>query len=327
MRNAAAHPKAILAGISDIDASVRKKFSEIYPAATLYQDLESVLKDEAIDAVIIATPSGMHVDHAMRALEAGKHVLVEKPIAQTVEDALRVQQKAQSVGRVLMVGHVFLYNNLVHYVGDVISSGEVGEVQYIYSQRLNLGRFRTDSDVLWTLAPHDVSIINHWLDDRPVEVRASGMSFVHKTSNIAEVCFAEMQFESGVAAHMHLSWLDPQKRRDMVIVGSRRMLLYDDMNSDRHIQIFDKSAEAELQGDVTDFAHFKTKTRAGSVVLPTVSLAEPLRAEIDHFVTCCIENTTPVTDGKHAIEVTAILEAMARSMCSGRSPVRVEYPS
>ena len=326
MRNVAAHPRADLAGICDIDESTRAKFSQLYPDARLYESLDDVLSDDEIEAVIIATPSGMHVDQTSRALAANKHVLVEKPLAETVSDATRLHEAARAVDRTLMVGHVFLYNNLVHYVDDIIASGELGEVQYIYSQRLNLGRFRHDSDVLWTLAPHDVSIINRWLKSRPIEVRASGMSFVHRGSNVAEVCFAEMKFENGQAAHLHLSWLDPQKRRDMVVIGSKRMLLYDDMNHDRHIQIFDKSAEAEFQSDVASFAQFRTKIRAGNIVVPEISLTEPLGAEIDDFVTCCLDGGKPLADSAHAIDVTAALEAMAESMRTDRGPKAVEYP-
>jgi predicted dehydrogenase len=326
MRNVDSGANTELAAICDLRPEILKSFSGRYPGAKTYSSMDNALADPDIDAVIIATPSGLHFEHAKRALEAGKHVMVEKPLADTVEQALVLSNLAAARKLTLMVGHTFLYNNIVHRVGDIIRSGELGDLHYLYAQRLNLGRFRTDSDVLWTLAPHDVSIINYWLQDRPTEVRASGFAFVHKSSGVAEVCFAEMQYASGVAAHLHLSWLDPQKRRDMVIVGTRKMLLYDDMNADRHLQIFDKSAEADLQASNATFADYATRVRAGDLVIPAVRLKEPLAVEVAHFADCVRTGATPVTGAQHAIDVTAVLEAMTRSMKSGNRPVRVEYP-
>jgi predicted dehydrogenase len=326
MRNVASSTKAELSAICELDPETLKRVSERHPKAKAYGDLDAALADTSIDAVMIATPSSLHHAHAALALGAGKHVFVEKPLAETVEDALELTNMASAASRVLMVGHTFLYNNLVHDVKSRIDSGQLGEVFYAYSQRLNLGRFRADSDVMWNLAPHDVSILNYWFDAQPVAVSARGQEYVAKGSNIAEVCFAQLDYADGRSANLHLSWLDPQKRREMVVVGSKKMLVYDDMNAEHHIRIYDKSAEAEFQNETTDYADFTTRVRAGDLVVPNIRLIEPLSVEIDHFATCILENLQPNTDGYHGIEVTAVLAALERSMAMGGETVQVERP-
>ena len=183
-----------------------------------------------------------------------------------------------------------------------------------------------DSDVLWTLAPHDISILNYWFDARPSRVSARGDAFIHRASGRAEVCFAKLDYPGGVSAHLHLSWLDPQKRREMVVVGARRMLIYDDMNADAHIRLYDKSAQAEHQRDATDFADFTTRVRAGEVVVPAIRLKEPLAAEIDEFLRCVQTGETPRADGRHGLDVVATLEALGRSMAEDGSSQAVRYP-
>ena len=207
-----------------------------------------------------------------------------------------------------------------------IDAGELGEVFYVYSQRLNLGRFRPDSDVAWTLAPHDISTINLWFGAKPVRVSARGHSYIHRGSGVAEVAYIHLEYEGGRAAHLHLSWLDPQKRREMVVVGSERMLAYDDMNSEAHLRIYDKSAEANHQGPIADFADFSTRLRAGDLVIPTVRLIEPLRTEIGHFVKCVRDGSRPLADGVNGTEIVAALEAVTRSMADDGRWVQVNYP-
>ena len=326
MRNVAASARAELGAFCETDPQTLKRVAERYPKAKAYSDLDTALADTSIDAVMIASPSSLHHAHASKALEAGKHVFVEKPLAETVEHALELTNKASVTNRILMVGHTFLYNNLVYDVKSRIVSGELGDVFYAYSQRLNLGKFRTDSDVMWNLAPHDVSILNYWFDGRPVTVSARGQKYVARRSKIAEVCFAQLDYADGRSANLHLSWLDPQKRRDMVVVGSKKMLVYDDLNAEGHIRIYDKSAEAEFQNESTDYADFTTRVRAGDLVIPNIRLTEPLSVEIDHFVTCIVENNRPRTDGYHGIEVTAVLQALACSMAADGVTVQVEYP-
>lgn len=320
MRNIAANRMAELAAICDSRAESLDQAARRYPAARAYRRFDEALADSTIDAVVIATPSGLHFSHVRQALASGKHVFVEKPLAETVTEAQELAALAAGEGKVLMVGHTFLYNNLVHEVKNYIDSGELGDVFYAYSQRLNLGRFRRDSDVMWTLAPHDVSILNYWFGASPVSVRATGHAYIHPSLEIAEICFASLDYPDGRSAHLHLSWLDPQKRREMVVVGSKKMLVYDDMNADAHIRLYDKSAEAQHQSSIADFADFTTRLRAGALVVPNTRLAEPLSVEIGHFVDCCLNGEIPRTDGRHAIEVIAVLEALSASMARGGAP-------
>lgn len=327
LRNVAANTKAELAGICELDPATLERFGERHPGATLFKSFEDVLADDTIEAVVLATPSSLHAEQARLALEAGKHAMVEKPLAETAAEALALAELSEAKGLTLMVGHTFLYNNIVHEVKRRIDAGELGEVYYAYSQRLNLGRFRNDSDVMWTLAPHDISIFNYLFDGTPRRASARGHAFVHRrrAPAVAEVCFAQLDYPDGKSAHLHLSWLDPQKRRDMIIVGAERMLVYDDMNPDAHIRIYDKKAEAEHQGAMEDFADFTTRVRAGDLVVPNIRLAEPLAAEIDHFIDCVLTGVRPRTDARHAGMVTAVMVALEASMKADGTPLEIDY--
>jgi predicted dehydrogenase len=326
-RNIGQCPGARFIGVCDRDAARAKSAAAPHQGAFADTDLAATLARPEVDAVVLATPSGLHYEQAKQALAAGKHVMVEKPLAHTSQEAAELVQLAAKAKRVLMVGHTFLYNNVVRDVKRRIDSGELGDVRYIYAQRLNLGRFRTDSDVMWTLAPHDVSILNMWLDARPVRVSARGYSYIYPKSGVAEVAFVHLEYPGGRSAHLHLSWLDPQKRREMVIVGSDKMLVYDDGNPDAHIQLYDKKAEAEHQGQLSDFADFTTRLRAGDLVIPNIRLVEPLKVEVAHFVDCVANAKKPLTDGVHGLEVVAALESASRSMAADGKFVDIEYPS
>ena len=326
MRNVAANPQAELAAICDVDPAALQRVAGNYPGVAQLRSLDEMLAQPVIDAVVIATPSGLHFEHALAALRAGKHVFVEKPMASLVEQAVELVKVAEDVGCVLMVGHTFLYNNIVREVKKRIDEGELGKIYYAYSQRLNLGYFRHDSDVLWTLAPHDVSILNYWFESRPHQVSAHGRSHVWVEEGIVDVCFCLLEYPDGRSAHLHLSWMDPQKVRQMVIVGDEKMLVYDDMHPNKYIQIFDKGIQRERNEYVRDFADFKTRLRAGDLVIPNVSVVEPLSVEIGHFVDCVRDGTNPLTDGRHGLEVTCVLEALTRSMKNDGDVVPVEYP-
>ena len=327
LRNVAANPKADLVAICDPDDDALARAAARYRRATTHPHLEAALADADFEAVILATPAGLHFEQALGALSAGKHVLVEKPLADTTARAQELVAVAAQTGLVLMVGHTFLYNNVVHAVKRYIDDGTLGEVYYAYSQRLNLGRFRHDSDVLWTLAPHDLSILNLWFGDRPAQVSARGRSYIHRSTNRAEVSFADMYYPDGKAAHLHLSWLDPQKRREMVVVGSQKMLVYDDMNPEAHIRLYDKRAESEHQSDMADFADFGTRLRAGDLVIPNIRLTEPLSVETDHFFDCVREGKTPRTGARDGLDVVAALEALSRSQAADGALVEVDYPA
>jgi predicted dehydrogenase len=276
-----------------------------------------MLQRAELDALLIATPSHFHFEHARQALHAGIHVLVEKPMCMTSAEAQALVSLADARGLVLMAGHTFLYSDLVHEVKRRIDTGELGDVLYLYSQRLNLGRVRHDVDALWNFAPHDISIASFLLDAWPQTVNARGASLLPSGNGNADVAFFQMEFGGGCFMGGHVSWLDPQKSRRMVVVGTEKMLVYDDVDSQRHIQIYDKSVAVEFQSAFADFSEFKTRIRAGDLVIPCVRTTEPLSQEIEHFVRCIEGRETPRTDGKHGAMVVAVLEAMSESMARG----------
>ncbi len=324
LRNLAANEHAELLMICDLDAAALERARRHGPR-DVTQAFDDVLNEKDVDAVIIASPSGLHYDHALAALRAGKHVLVEKPLADSSAQARELLDVATANGLCLMVGHTFLYNNVVLDVRERIISGDLGDIFYIYGQRLNLGRLRNDSDVVWTLGPHDISIANYWLDARPHQVSARGLVCVNPQVEQADVAFTQLDYPNNRSAHFHMSLLDPQKKRQMIVVGSQKMLVYDDVDMDRHIQIFDKRIEVEFSGPSPDLASFKAKSRAGDLVIPSISLSEPLAAEIDHFLECVATGAKPRTDGIHGLEVVAILEALSESMRRDGAVVTVEY--
>ncbi len=326
IRNVAGNPEAELAAICDVDTTALEREAGKYPGVAQFRSLDEMLSQPTIDAVMIATPSGLHFENALAALHAGKHVFVEKPMASSVEQAVELVKAAQDTGCVLMVGHTFLYNNIVREIERRIEEGELGKIHYAYSQRLNLGQFRRDSDVLWTLVPHDVSILNYWLKLRPHRVSAHGRSHLWVEEGIVDVCFCLLEYPNGCSAHLHLSWMDPQKVRQMVLVGEDKMLIYDDMDPTKHIQIFDKGIERKPMEYVRDYADFKTRLRAGDLLIPNVRLVEPLLVETGHFIDCIRDGKPPITDALHGLEVTCILEALTSSMNKGGEPVKVEYP-
>jgi len=324
LRNAVSNERIRLTAVCDPDSIVCSAAAK-KSSATSYSDFAQMLTAAHLDAVIIASPSRYHFEHARQALEAGLHVLVEKPMCMTTGEALTLVDLARTRDRVLMVGHTFLYSNLVHEVKRRIDGGELGDILYLYSQRLNLGRVRQDVDALWNFAPHDISITCFLLGAWPATVNACGASFIHPGSTIADVAFFQMSFDDGRFMGGHVSWLDPQKLRRMVVVGTEKMLVYDDVDSSHHIQIYDKSVAVEFQSGVADFSDFRTRIRAGDLVVPNVRLVEPLSVEIEHFAECIENGQTPRTDGTHGMRVVAALEAMSTSMVSGGAAIRVGY--
>jgi predicted dehydrogenase len=288
-----------------------------------------VLSDPDIDAVVIATPVQSHFALARRALEAGKHVLVEKPLARTSAECAELIGHANRAGRVLMVGHVFLYNTAVQRMKAYIDQGELGEVRYVYSQRLNLGQVRHDVNALWNFAPHDLSILQYWLGGTPDRVLARGYSYVQP--GIEDVVFMTLDFPGGVGANVHISWLDPFKIRRMTVVGTEKMIVYDDVSAEARITIYDKgvsrtrragAGEPSLGGFET-FGEFQLLLRAGDILIPKVDFGEPLANECRHFIDCIKTGATPLTDGASGLAVVRVLEAAQASLDSAGFPREV----
>lgn len=325
MRNVAADPNARLAAVCDVDPAAFKEQEMLYRGVPFYTDLEQMLGEVRPDAVMIASPPPQHYSQAFKVIETGTHVFIEKPLAMSSLEAKEIVRAAEKAGVILMVGHTFLYNNLVHEVKRRIEKGELGDIYYLYFQRLNLGRVRKDVDVTWNLGPHDISISNYLLNARPHSVSARALTFLNPEGGKSDVGFFQMNYSGNRATHVHLSWIDPQKVRRTVIVGSKKMLIYDDMDPERHIQIFDKRVERKFLDRVNGFAEFKMLIRAGDLSIPNIHLVEPLAVEVGHFVECIREGKVPNTDGRHGLEIVDILEALRKSSETGGGTVGVEY--
>lgn len=310
LRNFSALPDTHVKYVVDAMPERRAFVESGFPRTRAVADTAEVLNDPAVDGVVIATPAGTHFDLARQALEAGKHIFVEKPLATTVAEVDALARLAAGRQRVVMVGHTFIYNAAVRHVKQLIDSGELGEIRYIYSQRLNLGRIRSDIDALWNFAPHDISIIQYWLNDpEPLAVARQGMAYMQ--DGIDDVVFLNIQYPQKVMANIHVSWLDPQKVRKMIVVGSRRMVAYDDV-ADEKIAIYDKGIDRRaVVGEHMDFDHppaLQFNYRTGAIVMPEVKFTEPLRVEAQHFADCIRSAATPLTGLDHARKVVGILE-------------------
>jgi predicted dehydrogenase len=295
-----------LAWICDASAERRERWGREFPRARAAGELDELLADDELDAVAVATDVPSHAELARRVLAAGKHCFVEKPLAQSVEDAEVVVDAAREAGRVLMVGHLLEYHPGVDRLKQLIDSGELGEVRYVYSKRLNLGTLRSDENALWSLGAHDVSVILRLAGEEPRECRAVGESYMRE--GIEDVVFCYLRFPSGLAAHMHLSWLDPHKERRFTVVGSRRMATFDDMELERKLTVYDKGFDE----DYSSYGEYIA--RSGDIFSPRVPNDEPLRIECEHFVECVRRGAVPRSNGETGLRVVRVLEALQRSL-------------
>jgi predicted dehydrogenase len=299
-------PEAELAWICDSSEDARTRWATTFPAARPTADFEELLADDGLDAVAVATHVPSHAELALRALERGKHCFVEKPLAQSVLEAERVVEAAEDAGRILMVGHLLEYHPGVEQLKDLIDSGELGDVRYLYSNRLNLGQLRQDENALWSLGAHDVSVVLRLAGEEPYECRAVGESYMRE--GVEDVVFAYLRFPSGLAAHMHLSWLDPHKERRFTVVGSRRMATFDDMELERKLTVYDKGFDE----DYSSYGEYIA--RSGDIHSYRVSNEEPLLIECRHFLSCVRDGGRPRSDGRSGLRVVRVLEALQRSL-------------
>jgi predicted dehydrogenase len=295
-------PSASLRWICDASDASRARWEPQFPDSRVSADLDEVLADPELDAVCVATHVPSHPDVATRVLEAGKHCFVEKPLAQSVAEAERAVAAAAETGRILMVGHLLQYHPGVAKLKEIAGSGELGEIHYIYSNRLNLGQLRADENALWSLGAHDVSVVLHLADEEPSELDARGESYMRQ--GIEDVVFGYLRFPSGLAAHLHLSWLDPHKERRFTVVGSKRMATFDDMDIERKVTVYDKGFDE----DTASYGEYIT--RAGDIWSPRIPPKEPLRIECEHFVECVREGRTPLSDGHSGLRVVRVLEGL-----------------
>src|SRR5919198_1891264 len=305
-RNLAALPDVELAWCCDPDEASRARHAPVFPGARFTDDLADVLADDTVDAVALATPVPLHARTAIAVLQAGKHCFVEKPLAQSVSDAERAVAAATAAGRTLMVGHLLQYHPGVNKLKEIADSGELGDIHYIYGNRLNLGQLRAEENALWSLGAHDVSVLLHLAEEEPYELSARGESYMRE--GVEDVVFAFMRFPSGLAAHLHLSWLDPHKERRFTVVGSKRMATFDDMDPERKVTVYDKGFDekADTYGEYI--------TRSGDIWSPRVPNDEPLRLRWEHFLSCVREGRTPISDGESGVRVVRVLEGLQQSL-------------
>ena len=309
-RNFYEMPEAELAWVSDLRAERLAHIKELYPDARATQDYHEVLESDA-QAVVIATPVFAHHQQAMQALRAGKHVLVEKPLAATSQQAVEIARTADRLGLVAMVGHTFQYNPAVNAVRDLIADGELGDVYYINATRANLGLLQPDVNVIWDLAPHDVSILLHLLGVAPVQASAQGQVYIQKDRGLHEVAYVGLEFPDGTLANLRLSWLDPVKQRRITVVGSQKMLVYDDIADDK-VVLYDKGVEVPPYSDTLE--EFHLSYRHGPEKVIPLEWREPLRLECEAFVNWIQTEQPAVSDAHLGAKVVCILEAAQRSL-------------
>lgn len=310
-------PTSEVAWVIDRDEGRRQQVEQRYPTVGVAADAADAIADDSVDAVVVATPTSTHYGLVKAALEAGKHVLVEKPITTSVAEGEELCALAEARGLVLMVGHVFVYNAGVQAVKDHLREGTLGRVFYMSMVRTNLGPIRVDVNASWDLASHDVSIANYWMDAEPVSASAIGGSWINE--GIEDAVFATLRYPNDVLLTLHSSWLNPRKSRDITVVGDRRMLTLDDMNLSEPLRIYDKGVADETftPGFVDTFASFRASVREGAITIPKVTLGEPLRSECEHFLACIRDGAAPLTGGREGIAVVRALEAIERSVRKG----------
>jgi len=301
----------------DLSQANLDKLTGFYPYVETTTDLDELLSEKyALDAVVVATSAPSHYPIAKRVLEAGKHCYVEKPLTLKSAHSEELVRLADDKGLVLFVGHLMEYHSAINWIKDYVASGDLGDVLYVYMQRLNLGKVRTEENAFWSLAPHDVSIVLYVLGESPDYVSASGASYV--TPGVQDTVFANLHFPSGKMANIHVSWLDPHKMRKFTVVGTKKMLVFDDMEATEKIAIYDRGVGAP--DDAMSYGEDLT-LRFGDITMPWVPLKEPLSIEVQHFLDCCDSGATPRSDGRDGLRVVRVLEAVDESMAAGGAPV------
>lgn len=312
IRNFYQLPTAQLKWCADLDRGKLARMQALYPGVNVTAEYDDLLEDHELSAIVIAVPARAHYDMARQALLAGKHVFVEKPLAMSSAEARDLIQIAERHQRVLMVGHVFEYNPAVLYIKNLLQENAIGNLYYMYSNRVNLGRVQSDINALWSIAPHDISIMLFLLGTIPETVSARGGMYLN--GEVEDVVFVTMTFPGSVLAHVQASWLDPSKVRRMTFVGSEKMIVYDDIADEGKVKIYDKGVyrkSDELYGE------FQYKVHSGDIYIPKIDMVEPLRNECAHFLECIQEGKTPHTDGYNGLRVVQVLEAAQRSLEQG----------
>ncbi|MEO8200102.1 MAG: Gfo/Idh/MocA family oxidoreductase [Gemmatimonadota bacterium] len=316
VRTVAGLAEAELAAVCDMNPEVRDKLARQYPATFVTDSVDEVLR--RVDAVIVATPAKTHADLGIRAVEAGIPTLIEKPFALTVQDAERLAELGERRSVPLLVGHLLEYHPVVERLRSMVQDKTMGELYYLYAQRVNLGQIRPDENALWSFGPHDVSVALFLLGEAPVTVTAQGHSYLQK--GIEDIVFLQMTFRSGVMAHVQMSWLDPHKERRLTVVGSKQMAVFDDMASREKLRIYDKGV---ARPEYRSYGESLT-IREGDIFIPRLANTEPLSAQLQHFIKVARGEETPRADAKDGVRTVRVLAAASRSLAQGGAPIPVE---
>jgi len=305
-RNLYAIPGCELRWLCDPAPQARDRLARSFPGVRVAGELQELLEDAELDAVLLATPVPTHAQLAIRTLQAGKHCFVEKPLATNAADAEAAVAAAAGAGKILMVGHLLEYHPAVVRLKELIREDELGALYYLYGKRLNLGQLRADENALWSLGAHDVSVVLHLIDEEPQECSAQGACYVR--AGVQDVVFCYLRFPSGIVAHLHLSWLDPHKERRLTVVGARRMATFDDMLIEGKLTLYDKGFDEDARSWGEYIA------RSGDIFCPRIPNAEPLRIECEHFLECVRSGARPRSDGENGLRVVRVLERLQRSL-------------
>lgn len=312
-RNLVAHPEVSRLVVCDLQPDRLSRLQARFPSVETTQDYDAVLSDPDVQAVLLATPISTHGPLGVRALEAGKHLFVEKPLAASVEEGEALLRAAKAADRVLMVGHTFEFSPPVQRGRELIRAGELGDIYFISVMRVNLGLHQRDVSVIWDLAPHDFSILHYWLGESPRRIHAFGRDCVQR--GIPDVAFLNLEFPSGIIANLEVAWLAPSKLRRTAVVGEKKMLVYDDTENVEKLKIYDQGVDYK---DPETFGEYQLSYRTGDIVSPRLSNQEPLRMEVEHFLECVRTGADPITNGASGLEVVRSLEAAERSLTLGR---------
>ncbi|HEX9412554.1 MAG TPA: Gfo/Idh/MocA family oxidoreductase [Ktedonobacterales bacterium] len=319
-RNLDRLPIGEVAYIADLSPDRREVAHFEFPSAHVTSDIDEVLHS-AVDAIVIATPIRTHYDLARRALDSGKHVFVEKPLTAESAQAIKLMHQAERMERVLMVGHTFMYNPAVEELRRLMQSGALGRLYYIDAVRVNLGLFQRDINVMWDLAPHDLSILSYILGKHPQRVSAHGGAYVR--GQIHDVVYLSLEYPDGLLAHLHMSWLNPSKVRRFTLVGDQQMAVYDDVEATEKIRIFNRGVDSP--NHTSTFGEFQLSYRYGDIVSPHIHWSEPLAVECRHFAECIMEGAAPRSDAREGLRVVQILEAADASLAADGAFVPIAY--
>ncbi len=311
-----------LKAVCDKRPEVLKYFSSAYPDVKACASYPDLLRDSSIRSIVLAVPTPEHYRMAKQALLAGKHVFVEKPLALKVEHARELCRLAKTKRLKLMVGHLLLYHPAVCKLKEMVENNELGDLYYLYTQRLNLGQIRKDENVLWSLAPHDISVLIELFAESPVSVSASGQCFIQKKKKIEDVVFIELRFKRNRSAYLHLSWLDPHKVRRITLVGSKKMVVFDDMETTDKIKIYDRGVDESANITASSLVSSMV-LRLGDVHIPHLQNIEPLKAECRHFLDCLQKDIEPRSNGENGLKVLEIMNAASVSLRSGGRKIRL----